>query len=170
MLTRTQKNIAFDQLWENSIIGMALVSEDGRFLDANPAFCDMVEYSLYELQSIDFATITHPSDIKADVQMAERVSSGMTPGYIMKKRYITKTGKIIWVTLKVIAIEENGNFRYLLSQIIEDVNSPTDKVPNILTAKGYYRRKIWNTIKDYAAIILALLGAAGIIISNILKG
>lgn len=59
--------------------------------------------------------------------MSQMVSSGAIPSFIMTKRYISKTGKRIWIKLKVEAITTaEGAFVMYLSQVAPaEVWSPT---------------------------------------------
>jgi PAS domain S-box-containing protein len=105
-------------LWQNADIGLALVDKLGTFLSVNPRFCAMVEYSETELLSMSFQDITHPEDMDVDLIEAKKVSDLEKPFYILTKRYITKTDKIVWAKLHVEAIkDEKGGFMYFLSQI-----------------------------------------------------
>lgn len=163
MINEISKN-----LWEHSMVGLAIVEEDGTFLSVNPALCKIVGYSEYELQQKKWQEITHPSDINADNKMSEQVIlNNDTNSYEMSKRYITKTGNIVWVLLKVVKItKEDGSFAFFLSQVSEvlEISPPTSP-----TIKKKYKKSFWNFIKDYSSVILAILTAIGIIISQIIK-
>lgn len=123
-------------LWNRSLLGFALVSVDGELLKVNNAFCEMLEYSETELLAKSFQDITHPEDSDQDVDMAEKVASGALEYYIMYKRYLTKTGSVIWIKLRVDKITSvDGEFLYFLSQISgevvvlhEDVKDSTKKI------------------------------------------
>lgn len=105
-------------LWQNSDIGLALVDKLGSFLCVNPKFCAMVEYTETELLTKTYADITHPDDIDIDLIEHDKVSSEKKTSYILTKRYITKTDKIVWVKLHVEGIRDSaGNFMFFLSQV-----------------------------------------------------
>ena len=100
-----QPDILFlTSLWEHCVIGLAKVGEDGAFLDVNPAFCKMLDYTVVELQKMTFQQITHPEDIDDNIEMHNRLLEKRLDSYIIAKRYITKFNKIIWVKLKVQSI------------------------------------------------------------------
>jgi PAS domain S-box-containing protein len=86
---------------EASSIGMALVALDGRFLELNPAFCELVGYAPDELTSRDFQQITHPDDLERDLVNVERTLAGEHDSYQMEKRYIRADGSEVWVMLSV---------------------------------------------------------------------
>lgn len=92
-------------LWDRSPVGCAVVSRDGRFLEANAAYSLLTGYSITELRDLTFQEITHPNDLAADVSeadyLAEHPSSG---GYTLVKRYLRKDNRTVWVELHVSAL------------------------------------------------------------------
>jgi PAS domain S-box-containing protein len=89
----------FRRVFEEGPLGVALVARDYRLLKVNNALCRMVGYSEEELTQKTFADITHPDDVRADVRQAERLFRGEIPSFRMQKRYVKKTGEIIWINL-----------------------------------------------------------------------
>jgi PAS domain S-box-containing protein len=103
---------------EHSAIGMALVGVNGKWLKVNEAMCRLVGYTEPELLEIDFQTITHPEDLDADLAQVRRMLAGEIETYQMEKRYIHKTGRIVWILLTVaLAREADGTPAYFISQI-----------------------------------------------------
>ena len=89
----------FRRVFEEGPLGVALVAKDYRFLKVNSAFCQMVGYSEAELVQMSFADITHPDDLRGDVELAERLFNREVPFFRLQKRYVKKTGEIIWGNL-----------------------------------------------------------------------
>lgn len=107
-----------DLLWQNSVIGLAKVGLDGRWLCVNRTLCSILEYTESELEKLTFQNITHPEDIDDDLEMIKRVIDKSIPSYIMAKRYITKSNRIIWMKLRIDPIVDNsGQVGAFLSQI-----------------------------------------------------
>jgi PAS domain S-box-containing protein len=105
-------------LWANSVIGLAVADAEGKWVDVNPAFCDLVEYTESELRSKTFHDITHPDDSGPHSEMLSAVLNGNRDHYLMSKRYITKTGGIVWISLRVDRIENtDGSFSHFFSQV-----------------------------------------------------
>jgi PAS domain S-box-containing protein len=89
----------FRRVFEEGPLGLAIVGKEYRFLKVNSALCQMVGYSEAELTQKTFAEITHPDDVVGDVELAERLFRHEVPFYRMQKRYVKKTGEIIWINL-----------------------------------------------------------------------
>jgi PAS domain S-box-containing protein len=115
-------------IWDSSIIGFAQINADGKFLAANPALCALLEYTETELLDRTFQQITHPDDLHDDSEMAKKVFFGEIDSYVMTKRYITKTEKVIWIKLKVVRVlKEDNSFDFFFSQISPTVVSDLPK-------------------------------------------
>ena len=81
----------------------------------------MMGYSADELRSMTFADITHPDHLKQDMENVKKVGRGELPFYQTEKRYINKSGKVLWGDLIVSSIhDEHGALRYYLS-LVNDI-------------------------------------------------
>lgn len=100
-----------DALFEQAPIALAVVSADHHFGRCNSAFCDLVGYSKYELTTRTWQSITHPDDVPGDQSGADaaRVSKS-THAYTIQKRYLTKSGSVVWVNLYVRSIWKGDVF------------------------------------------------------------
>jgi PAS domain S-box-containing protein len=89
----------FRRVFEEGPLGLALVGKDYRFLKVNTALCQMLGYSEAELVQKTFAEITHPDDVRADVELTERLFRREISFYRIQKRYVKKSGEVIWINL-----------------------------------------------------------------------
>jgi PAS domain S-box-containing protein len=151
--------------WTNAIVGLAIVDIDGGIKHANPLFCNILEYSEAELQTKNFRDITHPDDVRFDSEMVSRIVAGDIGSYLMKKRYITKTGRVIWVKLRVDAgYDQDGSLELLVAQVaIVDIPANEIKIPGEGVINKYEseakRRVIKWIIGMVAGVCLCVTGA-----------
>lgn len=131
-------------LWNKCVVGLAKVSKDGDWLDVNEKICEILEYTQAELLKKTFQDVTHPADVNDDVSMVNMVINGKIDHYVMSKRYITKTGKVIWIKLRVDPIKTpTGEVEYFLSQIdparsVQAMPEPETKLKEVrLGWKGF---------------------------------
>ncbi|MBD2654195.1 PAS domain S-box protein [Synechocystis sp. FACHB-383] len=87
--------------FDQSIIGMAIVSVDKFCCNVNQKFSEIVGYSPEELRIKTWAEITHPDDIELDLGNYQRVLDGEIDGYQIDKRYIHKNGHAVYANLGV---------------------------------------------------------------------
>ncbi len=91
----------FEQIFQNAVIGMAVVSLDGRLTKVNRALCALTGYTEASLLERTFADITHPDDLDADVAQLQRLLAGHIGSYELEKRYVRADGEIVWTLLSV---------------------------------------------------------------------
>ena len=89
----------FRQAFQNAPIGMALCNMDGSFIQANPAYYQMLDFTENELKQMTFEDFTHPKDLARQMAYVEQCRRGEIDNYQMDKRYIKKDGEIIWVNM-----------------------------------------------------------------------
>jgi PAS domain S-box-containing protein len=91
----------FSSAFEFAPIGMALVDPKGTFLRVNKNYCQLLGYSPEELLQSTFRDITHPDDAALSHYHRERLLAGEVDSYRLEKRYLTKAGATVWVSLSV---------------------------------------------------------------------
>lgn len=143
--------------WDECLVGVALLESDGTFVFANPAFCNIVEYTEPELRARTYQSITHPDDVDADTELATDTSNLQRDKYFMVKRYITKRGKVITVRLCVNPIVKDGEFLLFLSQIIlledEQEQLPTTEIDSQGFPKSW---RVWAAVFAYVVTEVVL--------------
>jgi PAS domain S-box-containing protein len=111
----------FRRVFEEGPLGLALVGKDYRFVKVNAALCQMVKYSEASLLQMTFADITHPDDLQADMECAERLFSGEIPFFTLRKRYIKKNGEIIWINLTASIVHDKDGAPIHGLAMVEDI-------------------------------------------------
>ncbi|XGW00529.1 MAG: PAS domain S-box protein [Leptolyngbya sp. BL-A-14] len=112
----------FRNAFDNTAIGMCLVSPDGQYLKANAALCTFLGYSEAELLELTFQDITHPDDLTINLDYAARIVAGNVHSYHLEKRYFTKQGHTVWGLLSVsLTRDAQEQPLYFVSQI-QDIN------------------------------------------------
>jgi PAS domain S-box-containing protein len=110
----------FRASFERSTIGKSLTSPDGKLLRINKAFADMLGYTIEEIQQINFAQITHPDDVEEGRECLRILLAGEQTVYQMKKRYIHKSGDIVWANVSTTLLrDEHGTPLYLITSIVD---------------------------------------------------
>jgi PAS domain S-box-containing protein len=116
-LTDATMKIAFDQ----SPIGMALVSTEGKLLEANNEFCHILGYTAEEIAKVTMLDISHPGDMQKDMELVMQVLKGEIDNYKIEKRYYRKDKTEVWTNLTVHLVRhKNGSPLYFISQL-EDI-------------------------------------------------
>jgi PAS domain S-box-containing protein len=99
--------------YESVVAGIAEVDCEGRFLNANDAFCRMTGYDKDEIRQLSFFDLTHPDDAKGERDQYADLVSGRTERFTIEKRYVRNDGRIIWVQVMNSAVRRsNGEFAF----------------------------------------------------------
>lgn len=167
-LTNEQAQELLQSLVRHCLVGVACVCpKTGTFLSANPAFCDITEFSEVELKARTWMQITHPDDLKADVELARDVVAGDRPEYEMKKRYLTKFGRVRKICLRVVPVYVAGELFCLLAQIskvveFQEIQAAT-KLPEGKPPKGGFiaaiQKQWWGIFVLFITSVAAIVAA-----------
>jgi len=112
----------FRNIFEQSSIGVALLGLDHRMARANPAFCRMLGYSEAELRTMTPLDITLPDDRPHCGSLLERLDRGEIPVVKMEKRYVKKSGEIIWISLTASVIRDREGRPLCGLGMVEDIS------------------------------------------------
>jgi diguanylate cyclase (GGDEF)-like protein/PAS domain S-box-containing protein len=100
-------------IFENSLFGIAITGPDFTFTQVNDEFCRILEYDAAELIGIrTIGDITFPDDIPASLAMVQKLMSREIDHYVLEKRYLAKSGRVVEVILFVRGLYESDG-RYL---------------------------------------------------------
>ena len=95
-----ENNQRFRRIFEQAATGVAITDLQGRYLEANRAYCEMLGYSEEELQQHDLLSLTHPDDRSLEQQeMAAIIRGDHKP--VIEKRNLTRDGEVVWVRTSV---------------------------------------------------------------------
>jgi PAS domain S-box-containing protein len=119
--TLRQSEARFRAIFENSPIGIGFGNGTGGHLFVNPAYTRMLGYTQEELQNLNWRDYTHPDDIAADEAFSKQLTANKIPSYQIEKRYLHKSGEVIWgrATITAMPDYETGIYRGL--SLIEDI-------------------------------------------------
>ena len=137
----------FRNAFDYAAIGMALVSPQGAWLRVNRSLCDLVGYDEEELLATNFQSVTHAEDVANDLASLYRLMQGETPTCQVEKRYVHKSGKIVWalnnVSLVRDADDAPGHFIFQIQDITERkrVEAALQNLSLVDELTGLYNRR-----------------------------
>ena len=96
----------FRNAFDYAANGMALVSPQGGWLRVNRSLCDLIGYDEAELLNSNFQYVTQADDVANDLANLYRLMQGETPTCQVEKRYVHKSGKIVWALNNVSLVRD----------------------------------------------------------------
>jgi len=99
----------FRNAFDYAAIGMALVSPQGGWLRVNRSLCDLVGRTEEELLASNFQSVTHAEDLDNDLANLYRLMQGETMTCQVEKRYVHKSGQIVWALNNVSLVRDTDD-------------------------------------------------------------
>jgi PAS domain S-box-containing protein len=110
----------FRTLFESAPIGISINNAEGKFLQVNRAFAEMMGYGEDELTQISFKEITFAEDLAESRQVFGELVAGKRTQFRVEKRYSQKNGEILWATTVCAAIRDaDGRFLYTFAMVTD---------------------------------------------------
>ncbi len=111
----------YEATFNDAAVGIAHAAPDGRWLRANPKFCEIVQYELAELLRLRFQDVTYQEDLPGAVEVMHRMLHGTLSVFRTETRFLRNGGRVIWVNLTVSMIRnQEGQPRQFLA-VVEDI-------------------------------------------------
>jgi PAS domain S-box-containing protein len=134
----------FRAFFENATAGMVCINEKGKLLDANPAFCRLLDYERDELLSLSVFDITHPGDVALTRQKFGEVLAGRRQAVDLEKRYIRKDGETVWGHTTAVVILDSNSKPIWCSAVIQDITERKRAEEKLRDSEEKYRLLVEN--------------------------
>jgi two-component system, NtrC family, sensor kinase len=134
-----ESQLAFQAMFEQAAVGMAMVSPDGKMLRVNRRLCEIVGYTADEMARLRFQDLTHPEDLAADVDSLRELRSGAKSSHLRQKRYFRKNGDIIWINLFVGAVRDAASHLECFVSVFEDITEAKEAESRLRESEEKYR-------------------------------
>ncbi|MDQ6610823.1 MAG: PAS domain S-box protein, partial [Gemmatimonadota bacterium] len=86
----------FRAVFNQAAVGIAVANLDGRLVQVNQQFADILGYTPEELAMRTIGELTHPDDVDNTAGVMHRLLEEKIPEYVYEKRYIRKDGSAVW--------------------------------------------------------------------------
>lgn len=118
-----QSEARFKTIFEGAGVGIVIKGVDGKMLDCNPAFQNLVGYSADELRQLDYINITHPVDKVISNKLFKELVRGKRKSYTIEKRYIHKTGAEVWGRITTSLVQGSDRQALFVIGIVENITA-----------------------------------------------
>lgn len=109
--------------FNRSMVGMATLSPDQRWIDINPALCEMLGYSSAELTRAHWVELIDPGDQAEHASAFARLVSGQDDEYRLDSRLVHCTGSTLWAQVSVRSVSAaDGRLDYFIL-LAEDISA-----------------------------------------------
>jgi diguanylate cyclase (GGDEF)-like protein/PAS domain S-box-containing protein len=112
----------FRATFEQAAVGMAHTTVDGQFLEVNHKLCEILGYPKAELLALTTRAITYPEDRGSHRNFKRALLSGTNSFFSGHRRYVRKSGEVVWLNRTVTLARHPGSGEPYLIQVIEDIS------------------------------------------------
>lgn len=121
-------------------LGVAITDADGRFIEVNGAFTELLGYASAELAGRLFTEVTHAEDRDPNRELFESLRSGKLQRFRFDKRYIHKDGREVPVRVSVSPLcDAQGRYEATVA-VVEDRTELHAAEQEARRAKGLLER------------------------------
>jgi diguanylate cyclase (GGDEF)-like protein/PAS domain S-box-containing protein len=111
----------FAEIFRAFPVGVALLTDEGFFLEVNDALCGLLGYPREDLVGTPFARLVHPDELEAAQDVRLRVVGRGETRARSERRLVRSDGTVVWVLINTRRYEEDGT-AFSVS-VIEDITA-----------------------------------------------
>jgi PAS domain S-box-containing protein len=137
--------VPWRSLFEGSTLGIARVDLEGRFLEANRAYCKMMGYSSEELCTLTLLELAVEEDRHSNAGLLQQLRCGERNDFQIETRYCRKDGQIIWVHDTGLLIPSTAGSSTCIMTIATEVTARTN-TDSILRKQNEALQKIFEHV------------------------
>lgn len=141
---------------EHAPLGIATVTPEGFPILTNAALHRILGYSAEELASMPFTQFTHPDDVERDWNQYQALLNREIDSYQMEKRYIHKSGSVVWGNLTVSLIFDKAHKPKFSVAMLEDVGLRKQMEENLQLANQELEKRVTERTADLQALNMEL--------------
>ncbi|WP_395755141.1 diguanylate cyclase domain-containing protein [Edwardsiella ictaluri] len=143
---------------EYSAIGTALIDLRGRWIQFNPALCRMLGYDAAILQRLRYRSLIYPPDRLSDKRQLADLLAGHIDSYTLEKRYVHRSGRIIWTLLTVSLVRPpQAEVLYFVAQMkeINDIKHNERQKQRLLDTLHQERERLHITLSAIGEAVIS---------------
>jgi diguanylate cyclase (GGDEF)-like protein/PAS domain S-box-containing protein len=140
----------FKTMFVQAPLGISLIDAiNGNYCEVNPRFAEIVNRSMAEILQLTWMDITHPSDLKADLDKMALLNAGELNGFQTEKRYLCPDHTSIWVNLTISRLTEDSGLQPRHLSMIEDITAR-----KLAESRVKYLNRVYAVLSEVSSLIV----------------
>lgn len=116
--------------------GIAQANIEGRIVEVNERYCQMLGYSRDEILKMNLGELTHPDDLEQNkILLEDCIVNGND--FLMTKRYVCKNGKDIWVNNSVSLVDSQD--KKYITAIAIDITDQKEREKKLINSENRFK-------------------------------
>lgn len=146
------KDHLFTLTFNQSSVGMALSSLEGKWLRANPGLERLLGYSEQAMLSRTWHAMTHPEDLPRELPLFNALLAGQRQDYRLEKRMIRADGSQCWVQLSVTLCHSRTMAPHLIA-VFADLTERKQAEAELLQLQQGLERQVRERTRELSSTV-----------------
>ncbi|MCO4209940.1 diguanylate cyclase [Aeromonas hydrophila] len=146
------KDHLFTLTFNQSSVGMALSSLEGKWLRANPGLERLLGYSEQAMLSRTWHAMTHPEDLPRELPLFNTLLAGQRQDYRLEKRMIRADGSQCWVQLSVTLCHSRTMAPHLIA-VFADLTERKQAEAELLQLQQGLERQVRERTRELSSTV-----------------
>ncbi len=149
--------VRFRSAFDHAPIAMVLGSLDGRFLQVNPAMCELLSYSEEEFATLTWMHITHPDDMERSIRVRRELSDRSTESVTIEQRYVRSDGGTVFAATNVSVVRNSGGTPlYEIAQLVDitEVKQAHRRLEELVRSKDQFLASVSHELRTPLTAVL----------------
>ena len=112
----------FRAMFEKAAVGITHTDLEGRFVMANPKFCEITGYSAEEVPSLGFRDVLHPDEVQKSIEFRARLLEGSMAPYEREVRLVRKDRSVAWVNVTTSVVRASERLPPHFISVLHDIS------------------------------------------------
>jgi two-component system, cell cycle sensor histidine kinase and response regulator CckA len=140
----------FQQIFEDASVGMAMANSEGRFVQVNRAFCQILGYTPTELQRMHHWEVTYPEDAAGYETLLQSAIANGERSVQLETRYRRKNGGTMWALLTIsIFRDADGKPQWFIGQA-QDITARKQAEIELRQSEEQFRTLFASMLEGFA--------------------
>jgi PAS domain S-box-containing protein len=137
----------YKAIYNQVFIGIARLDLNGKYLQVNQRFCNILGYSESELLKMGFQDVTIPEELNEREKQFKNIINSKIPNFTLERNYLHKSGRVIQTNVNISLVLNEFNEPAYLVLVCEDITEAkknqelfliqTAKLNSILESSNY---------------------------------
>ncbi len=149
-----ESKATFKAFYDLGLVGLTITSPEKGWVNINECLCNMLGYTEAELRTMTWDQLTHPDDLTADVEQFEQLLGGNIDGYELEKRFLTRSGGIVFTKLVVRCVRKSDRSVDFIAAMVEDITGHK-QAETALKESASKIASIVNNVPGHVAFVTA---------------
>lgn len=141
----------FRAIFDNTAVGIMLLDIQGFVLEVNTAAQQLFGYTSVELAQFTIGDLTYPEDIESELASLQEILAGQRNCHQFEKRYIRKTGEVIWGRLTISLLHHDLSHKAIAIGVIENITEQRKAQEQLRESEERYRA-LFNSMSEGFAL------------------